>query len=158
MLKNIWHKVLAVFMAFKVADGFLETIGGILLLAIPAAKIDQFLIAITQHELSTEPHDLIANAVRNWGQSLTGSATLAGAIYLLAHGTVKVTLAQAVIRRRNWSYLPMMIFLGIFIAYDVYLIANSHSSAVLLLMVLDGFALTLTVKEYRDFRKATPAH
>lgn len=154
MLKKVWHRLLGVMMFLKVADGFLETIGGILLLVIPVSKLDQFVIAITQHELSQEPNDLIANALRHWAGTLTGGATMAGAIYLLAHGIVKVTLAQAVIRQRPWSYRPMMAFLGIFIAYDVYLLVSSQKWGIIALMLLDIAALYLTAHEHSVLKKA----
>jgi uncharacterized membrane protein len=51
---------------------------------------------------------------------LTGSAVLFGAVYLLAHGLVKVILVAALLKDQLWAYPWMIAFVAIFIVYQSY--------------------------------------
>ena len=70
----------------KGLDGVLEVVGGLLLLVLSPATIDRLTMALTQHELSQDPHDFIATHLVHATSGLTGSAVQFGAIYLLSHG------------------------------------------------------------------------
>ena len=56
----------------KGLDGLLELIGGMLLLAVGPSTINHLIVDITQHELSEDPHDLIATRLLHFGAGLTG--------------------------------------------------------------------------------------
>ena len=79
-------------------NGVLEIIGGLLLLFLTPAKMHQLVVAITQGELSEDPHDFIATYLLHTSSGLTGHAILFGAVYLLTHGIVKVVLVVALLR------------------------------------------------------------
>ena len=76
----------------------LELVGGILPLVVTPAQIGTIARFLTQHELSEDPHDLIANSVLHLAGSLNLSVTLLGTIYLLLYGVVKLVLVWAVLR------------------------------------------------------------
>jgi hypothetical protein len=67
----------------KGLDGVLETIGGLLLLVVTPATINRLTIGLTQHELSQDPNDFIANYQLRYEHGLTGSAVTFAAVYLL---------------------------------------------------------------------------
>jgi uncharacterized membrane protein len=56
--------------------------------------------ALTQHELSEDPHDFLAAHLLHAAGGLTGSALRFGAAYLLSHGLVKIVLVAAVLRNK----------------------------------------------------------
>ncbi len=132
----------------KGLDGVLELVGGILLLFVKPAQIGGLAQLLTQHELSEDPHDLIANSLLQYTNGLTGSATLFGAIYLLLHGVVKVVLVWAVLTNHLWAYPWTMAFLAIFIVYQSYKLVVGFSWGLLLLTAFDIFVLILTWREY----------
>ena len=147
-------RVFRVLIALKGLDGLLEVIGGILLLIVKPQQIAGLAQFLTQHELSEDPHDLIANLVLHGSHSLTGAhATLFGAIYLLSHGLVKVVLVWAVLANRLWAYPWTIAFLGIFIGYQVYRMFVEFSVGLLLLTVFDIVVVWLTVREYQRNRR-----
>ena len=76
------------------------------------ATIDRVVTSLTQHELSEDPHDLLATHLLKTAHGLTGAAVLFGAVYLLAHGVVKVVLVAAVLKNQLWAYPWMIGFLG----------------------------------------------
>lgn len=138
---------------FKGFDGILELIGGVLLLVLPAAKLDAIVRTLTMHELSEDPNDFIATHIRDYAATLTGSATLFAAFYLLVHGIVKVVLVAAVLRGRIGAYPWMIGFLVAFIVYQGYELATHFTIGMLLLTLFDILILALTVHQYRLHRK-----
>jgi len=146
-------------LVLKGLDGVLEVIGGVLLLLVPPQQIDALARFLTQHELSEDPHDPIANAVRHLTESLSVSAALFGAAYLLLHGLVKVVLVWAVLRHRLWAYPWMIGFLVVFIGFQAYQLVVAFSWGILLLTAFDILVVVLTWREYRMRRRAsTTAH
>ena len=87
--KTSFDKVFEISILLKAIDGLLELIGGLLLLFISPAGIMHLVNELTQHELSVDPHDFIANHLLHTAQSLTGGTLIYGSIYLIAHGLAK---------------------------------------------------------------------
>src|SRR6266446_5979802 len=108
----------------KGIDGALEIIGGIALLFVRPSTIDHVARALTQHELSRDPHDFIARHLLHSAGQLTHGSTLFAAIYLLSHGIAKVVLVVAVLRNQLWAYPAMIVLLGAFIAYQLYRLSD----------------------------------
>jgi uncharacterized membrane protein len=131
----------------KGLDGVLELVGGILLLIVTPAQIGVIARFLTQHELSEDPHDLIANALLHATGSLNLSVTLFGAIYLLLHGVVKVVLVWAVLRDHLWAYPWLIAFLLVFIVYQGYELIVAFSWGLLLLTAFDILIVCLTWRE-----------
>jgi hypothetical protein len=93
--RDLLDQTFEVGIILKGLDGLFEVIGGLLLLVVSPATIDRLITSLTQHELSEDPHDVLATHLLRTAHGLTGSAVLFGAIYLLAHGLVKVILVTA---------------------------------------------------------------
>jgi uncharacterized membrane protein len=53
-------RVFEIGVILKGLDGVLEAVGGLLLLAVTPATMDRKMVRLTQHELSEDPHDVIA--------------------------------------------------------------------------------------------------
>lgn len=136
----------------KGLDGCLEVVGGLLLLVVRPATIDRLVAAATQHELSEDPHDLLATRLLHAAGGLSGPALRFGAVYLLSHGLVKVVLVGAVLRNRMWAYPWMIAFLLAFIAYQVYRMTFAFSAGLLGLTVFDIAIVGLTYREYQKRR------
>jgi uncharacterized membrane protein len=150
--KSFLDLVFATGIILKGLNGVLEIIGGTLLLVIPPATINNIVIGLTQNELSEDPNGLIASHLLNNVQGLTGSTALFGAFYLLSHGIVKVILVVAVLKNKIWAYPWMIGFLGLFIAYQLYLMTSAASVALVALTVFDVFIAWLTYVEYQKLR------
>jgi uncharacterized membrane protein len=133
----------------KGLDGVLEVIGGLLLLVVSPATIDRMVTNLTQHELSEDPHDFLATHLLRTAHGLTGSAVLFGAVYLLAHGLVKVILVTALLKNQRWAYPWTIAFLGVFIAYQVYRLSFHPSVGLTGLTIFDTVIAWLTYREYR---------
>src|SRR5260370_37993957 len=153
-------RAFAVAIILKGLDGILEVVGGVLLLVVSPTTIDQVSRALTQHELSEDPHDYLATHVLHAAGSLTGSSLQFGAAYLLLHGVVKIVLVAALLRDKIWAYPWMIVFLIVFIVYQIYRMTFSFSVGLLGLTIFDLVVVGLTYREYGRprARGTTPAH
>ena len=141
----------------KAADGVLELVGGVLLLLVSPAQITAVVRFLTQHELAEDRHDFFANLLVHAAGSLSVSATVFGAVYLLLHGLVKVVLVAAVLSGRLWAYPWMIGFLLVFIAYQLYEMVVHFSFGLVALTLFDLFIVGLTAREYQLHRRRGPS-
>jgi uncharacterized membrane protein len=137
----------------KGLNGTAELIGGLLLLVASPDRILHFAVLLTQGELSEDPHDLIATRLLHSANGLTSGAVRFGAIYLLAHGAVKVALVIALLLDKLWAYPWMIGFLSLFIGYQLYRIVLHPSAGLITLTIFDALVLGLTAREYRRQRQ-----
>jgi len=107
------------------------------------------MVRLTQHELSEDPHDVIANRILGYTHGLTGSAVTFAALYLLVHGIVKIVLVAALLRNQAWAYPWMIGFLVIFIGYQLYRLALDPTFWLTALTVFDALMVWLTWREWR---------
>jgi len=138
---------------FKGLDGGLEIVGGALFLLFKPDQLNSLSQALTQHELSEDPGDAIANFLLHASGSLTISGSWFVAAYLLLHGIVKVVLVWAVLLDKLWAYPWMIAFLLMFIGYQSYELLAGFSLGILALTLFDVFIVWLTVREYRIQRR-----
>src|SRR5260221_3867757 len=108
---DLLDRAFAVGIILKGLDGILEVLGGLILFVVSPATIDSLTRALTQHELSQDPHDFLATHLLNAAGSLTGSSLKFGAVYLLLHGVVKIALVAARLPDKSWGHPRMMPFL-----------------------------------------------
>jgi uncharacterized membrane protein len=137
----------------KGLNGAAELVGGLLLLLVTPDRIRHFAAALTQGELSEDPHDFVARYLLHTANGLTGSAVIFGGLYLLVHGAVKVVLVIALLLNKLWAYPWMIIVLLIFIGYQVYRIALQPSAGLIVLTIFDAMIVALTWREYRRQRR-----
>jgi uncharacterized membrane protein len=137
----------------KGLNGTAELIAGLLLLVASPDRIRHFAVLLTQGELSEDPHDLIATRLLHSANGLTGGAVRFGAIYLLAHGAVKVALVIALLLDKLWAYPWMIGFLSLFMGYQLYRIVLHPSAGLIALTIFDALVLALTAREYRRQRQ-----
>lgn len=138
---------------FKGLDDGLEIVGGVLFLLFKPDQLNSLSKALTQHELSEDPGDAIANFLLYASGSLTISGSWFVASYLLLHRIVKVVLVWAVLLDRLWAYPWMIAFLLMFIGYQSYELLAGFSLGILALTLFDVFIVWLTVREHRIQRR-----
>jgi uncharacterized membrane protein len=147
--RDLLDQTFEVGIILKGLDGALEVLGGLLLLVLSPATIDQVVTSLTQHELSEDPNDFLATHLLKTAHGLTGAAVLFGAVYLLAHGMVKVILVAALLMNQLWAYPWTIAFLGVFIVYQLYRLSLQPSVGLTALTFFDAVIAWLTWREYR---------
>ncbi len=150
--KGAVHALFKAGVFLKGVDGVLEALGAVLLLTVTPGQISRIVSALTQHELSEDPHDFVATHLLHAARHLSMGTERFASVYLGSHAILKVLLVWALLRSKLWAYpIAIAVFLG-FAAYQMYRYALSHSAAMLVLTVLDAFVIVLTWLEFRRVR------
>ncbi len=63
-------------------------------------------------------------------------------------GGLKIFLAVAVLRKKPWAYVPALVFLAVFIVYQLYRFVYSGSMILLWLALFDVAVALLVWREY----------
>ena len=150
--KGLLDRTFEIGIILKGLDGILELLGGALLVVVSPVTINQVVSGLTRHELSEDPGDLIATHLLHVSHGLTGSAVLFAAAYLLLHGIVRVVLVVALLRNRLWAYPWMIVFLVVFIGYQLYRLALRPGLGLTALTLFGAFIAWLTWREWREQR------
>lgn len=146
--KNFLDYFFDVGVVLKGIDGILEIIGGFIFIFIHPTTINNAVIWLTQRELAEDPHDIIANWLVSFSQSSLFSAKIFAALYLFSHGFIKIGLVIALLKNKLWSYPAAIVFLLVFIFYQVYRLTLNFSVALLLLTIFDAVVIWLVWYEY----------
>ncbi len=137
----------------KGIDGALEVVGAALPLFVRPDQVMHLVWRLTRHELSEDPHDLVATHLVRAAGHLTAGGELFASLYLLVHGVLKLWLVWALLRSKLWAYPIAMAVFTLFGAYQMVRWSRSHSALMLGLTVLDVFVILLTWAEYRRLRR-----
>lgn len=152
--KRTIHILFDIGLIAKAIDGFLEIIGGVVLFFVSPDQVHGLVRALTQGELAEDPTDFIANLLRHTSQHLSSSTTLFAAIFLLGHGVVKIVLVWALLRKYSRAFPIAIATFGLFIVYQIYRYAHTHSVWLLFLSVLDVFVVVITWLEYKRLQNS----
>ena len=150
--RRVVHVLFDVSMFAKGIDGVIELIAGVLLFFVTPQQLQHIATILTQHELSEDPRDAVANYLLHSSQALSVAAKTFGAIYLLWHGVVKVGLVTALLLQKLWAYPVAIGSFIVFLVYQLYRYSHTHSPEMIVLSVLDVFVIILTWLEYRRLR------
>lgn len=153
--KHFVHDAFEIGISLKGLDGLLEVLGGIILLFATPERVNRFVHFITQHELSQDPHDFIANYLTHAAHNFTASAQFFSSFFLLSHGAVKVSLIAALWKSKHWAYPTAIVVFALFTIYQMYRYLLSPSPLLIILSVLDVFVIVLTWLEYRRVKHET---
>ena len=147
------HLAFEISVIAKGVDAVLEVIGGLLLLVVSRPQIYAIIRALTQHELSEDPRDFIANHLLHTAGHLSSSTQAFAAAYLLWHGAVKVGLVTGLLLRIRWTYPAAIAAFVLFIMYQLYRYSHTRSPELLVLTLLDLVVIVLTWLEYKRLRR-----
>ena len=154
-MKKVKHSPLfLIALFFKGIDGILEIIGGFLIFLIDPVLLNKIFILLTQHELSEDPNDFIANYIVQISHSYSVNTQHFAIFYLFSHGFIKVWLVISLFKERLWAYPAAILFLSIFSGYQLYRYNITHSIFLLLLTIFDLFIILLTWKEYKKVKSS----
>jgi uncharacterized membrane protein len=148
------HLVFEVSLWFKAVFALSEIVAGVVAYLVPQRLFLTFVLWVTREEFAEDPHDLVANLLLHTVQHLSVGTQEFAAIYLLAHGVIKLWLIIGLLRERLWYYPVSMAVFGLFIVYQLYRLTFTHSIWLLLITALDVVILALTWHEYRFLKNA----
>ena len=133
----------------KIINGALEVLTALLVLFVSPHLVLKLTEFATSGELTLDPHDPIATAIRSAAYAFTTRTHYLLALYLALHGIVKVLLVIGIFAKKKIAYPLFMIALALFGAYEAYRGLVLHELLLQALAVFDFSLLLLTSYEYR---------
>lgn len=147
-----FHRSFQAAILIKGLDGALEILGGALLLVLPAHALIHLVDRLTARELSEDPNSWFAGTLKTSVEHFAGGTQHFAALYLFAHGVVKVFLVAALWRQKRWAFPVAIAFQAVFVAYEVYRFTHTHSISLLAFASLDALVGWLIWREFRARR------
>jgi len=151
--RSLLDRTFEIGIILKGLDGVIELIGAALVAFIPAHTIMHLATRLTANELAEDPNDFIAGHVLQYAHELAGHDKWFVTVFLLSHGLIKVVLVIGLLRSLPWAYPFAFVALGGFTIYQVWLILHNPTVGMVLLTLFDIFILSLTWREYQQFKR-----
>src|SRR6267378_2756912 len=143
------HAFFTISVISKGVDGALEIVGGTLLFFVNPLQIYSIVRSLTQHELSKDAHDLVANYLLNSTQHLSAGTQVFAATYLLWHGVIKVALVAALLGKQRWAYPGAILAFLLFLTYQLYRYSHTRAPELLVLSVFEVLVILFIWLEYQ---------
>ena len=138
--------------AIKGLDGFVELVAAIVLLAVPAAFVQELVEGVLARDLLGPPDGSLArHFVAGTAEFASGNRTFA-VVYLGLHGVLKLAMVVALLRKWVRAYPLVIAVLVLFVAYELYRAFHTGSIVLPVLAALDIAIIVLVVREYRTLR------
>jgi uncharacterized membrane protein len=149
--KNI-HLAFEISLFLKGLFALGQIMGGIIAFFVTKEFLLKAASILTQEELLEDPRDLVANFLLRSTQNLSVSTQRFMALYLLAHGSVKLWLIVGLLREKLWYYPTAIVVFSLFIFYQLYRFTFTHSLWLVLITAIDVIVIALTWHEYKYLR------
>ena len=149
-LRDLFFRVA---ITLKGIDGLIETAAGVTLLLVSPAWIAHTVAAVTWHELVRHPDNLIVHWLFNAANRLSVGSERFAAVYLIAHGVVKVGLVAALLKDQRWAYPTAIVVFSAFVIYMFYRFTVTHGQLLIWLALFDLVVIVLIWREYRTLER-----
>lgn len=148
------HLVFDVTLWLKGAFAFSEILAGLAAYFVPQEFLIDLVYWVTTDEFGETKHDLVSNLLLQGVEHLSVGAKTFAAIYLLAHGVVKLWLIIGLLRQKLWYYPVSLIVFALFIVYQLYRYSYTQSIWLLFITAVDVLVIVLTWHEYRFLQRS----
>ncbi|MGC6174726.1 DUF2127 domain-containing protein [Lacrimispora sp. 38-1] len=149
---NIIHVSFEIGLLLKGIHALMEIIGGVFLLFLNPNRLNWLTRFLTQHELSEDPKDWVANFLISLSSSFSISTQHFAVFYLISHGMIKCILILLLLFKNLWAYPLTIVSLILFIAYQLYRYTFTQSVFLIILSIFDAVMIALTYLEYKRIK------
>ena len=129
-----------------------EALAGLGLRVTPNPLIARFVFWLTHFEIAEDPTDTMASWTIRAVEQFPIDTQHFYALYLLAHGGLKLTMVMLLWRRVIWAYPASMVVLAGFVGYQTFEFFHAGSPFLLLLALFDLVMIGLVWQEWRALR------
>ena len=147
------HWIFEASLVIKGLLAFGEVLGGLGLLLTPNLAILHFVGWLTHHKLTQTPSEDMAVWARHLADAFPLEVQHFYAIYMLLHGSLKLTMVAMLARRIVWAYPFAILVLAGFVIYQVTEFALHGGLVLLALTAFDNVMIVLVWREYQVLRR-----
>ena len=141
------HSAFVASIAIKGLNGILETTLGLIFLS--TGSLHWLINRLSEVQMIADPHGWLAARLHRALTEMSVKTESFAAIYLFAHGVIKIILAWGLLRDRRWAFPVSMVLLSVFVCYQLYHFAQSHSVVIPFLASFDVVVIWLIWREYK---------
>lgn len=134
----------------KGIDGAVESAAGAIVALAGTQSLYEFVIRVTAPELELHPQSQAVHLIRHGAQGLAHASSSFIAIWLLAHGILKLVLAIELLRGHRWIFPVAVGVLAGFVGYMAYRLTGHWSSWLLAFALFDVLTIGLVLHEWRS--------
>lgn len=146
---RLFHWLFEASLAIKGFLTSMEALAGLSLLLTPNPLMARFVYWVTHFEIAEAPHDTLAAWTMRAMQAFPVPTQHFYALYLLAHGGLKLTMVLLLWRKVIWAYPASMVVLAGFVGYQLYEFVHAASPFLLLLAIFDLVMIGLVWQEWQ---------
>ena len=111
---------------------------------------------LTRNDIAQHPGDGVTRWIEQAVQAFPIETQHFYALYLMAHGGMKLAMVILLARRVMWAYpVAVAVLLG-FITYQLHHWTQEPSPTLLILSAFDAIMIGLVIREYKALRRARP--
>lgn len=147
------HLLFKIGVMIKGIDGAIEVLAGTVLFLTTTASLRNLVGWLTQGELQEDPTDFISTHLVAFFRHFSTSTKHFASAYLLIHGLAKVGLTAGLLRGTFWIFPAALAVLGLFLCYQAYRFAHTHSPGLGLVSLLDLVIWILIWWEYKHRKR-----
>lgn len=149
---RLLHWLFEASLAIKGLLTSLEALAGLGLIVTPNPLVARFVYWVSHYQIAEHPEDTLASWTLRAVQQFPVPTQHFYALYLLAHGGLKLTMVLLLWRRVVWAYPAAMVVLAGFVAYQLFEFVHAGSPFLLLLAVFDLVMIGLVWQEWQALR------
>lgn len=135
-------------LVIKAIDGALEAIGALVILFVRPGFVLRVVEFATGGELAQDPDDHVATWLHEAGHAFAVHTHYLVALYLFAHGVIKIVLVYGIFTKRKYAYQAFICALAVFAAYEAYRAIDTRNWLLAALAVFDVLLMGLAAHEY----------
>lgn len=157
---RLLHWLFQASLAIKATLTSAEALAGLGMLLTPNALVARFVYWVTHFQIAEHPDDTLASWTLRAVQQFPVPMQHFYALYLLAHGGLKLAMVVLLWRKVVWAYPASMCVLAGFVVYQLYEFFHAGSPFLLLLAIFDLAMIGLVWQEWQALRgepRVTPA-
>jgi len=152
--RTVTDRLYFIGVSIKGVDGVLELLLGVALLLVPSLPHTALEAAASKASSGAIPFgQFISNYLENLDGTLAHWGTWLVIAYLIAHGAIKVLLVVCLLLRLHRVYPVAVAVLGVFLAYEIYLVCVKPGVTLGLFVLLDAVIVYLVIREYRQLKR-----
>ena len=152
-----YHELFRIGIMVKAVDGLIEACGGVLFYFVGFNTINGVLFSVFHEEVAESPRDAFWQFMINQWHAISLSSNSFWGLLFIAHGTTKLLLSIALLKNKLWAYPTAAVVFALFVAYEIYSLANRPSLFLWLITIFDALVVGLILREYRRLKKRRAA-
>jgi len=148
------HDIFLIGIIINFVEGIIELAGGIIVALTKSGFIAHLVQRIFQHELISDPKDIVANYLVNASQHIPPSIVIFIAAYFIIHGLIKIGLFLGLWYKKAWAYPMAYIILSLLVAYQLIRFFKAQSIILLFTTIVDIVVIILLRSEHKRDKRS----